>query len=47
MSKENVLLHSKFLVSSVTGEALSKYYLPIFAPLGIIGNILSFLVSII
>ena len=28
------------------GDALDKYYLPVMAPIGVTGNILSFLVSL-
>ena len=35
-----------FPVLFVSGEALREYYFPVFAPLGIIGNLLSLLVNI-
>ena len=37
---------SELMLKSVLGYYINKYYFPVFIPMGIIGNILSFLVSI-
>ena len=41
-----MILIRYFPVLFVSGEALREYYFPVFAPLGIIGNLLSLLVNI-
>ena len=44
--KKKMILIRYFPVLFVSGEALREYYFPVFAPLGIIGNLLSLLVNI-